>query len=180
MIIKDILEYAKSLVGIKYTWWKSGSTTKEIYPFYVDTVPSIDYIKKYGINCTGLINLLRQMAGKDIPGNGIYRGGTDQWFKFLKKKKVLHKFDDSQKYPIGTLFLRKYRNVEDQGHVAIYITESKHKNKPLYGKIIHAHFAHDDIEKNGVEITSFGWSHFWVPEGYYEYAILPSDWLFLE
>ena len=25
----------------------------------------------------------------------------------------------------------------------------KKKNKPLYGQIIHAHFAHDDIKKNG-------------------------------
>ena len=180
MDIKQILEYSKSLVGIKYTWWKECSTIKEIYPFYVETVPSMEYIEKYGINCTGLINLLRQMAGKDIPGKGIYRGGTNQWYKFLKKKNVLHKFDDSHKYPRGTLFLRKYRSVEDQGHVAIYINESKYKNKPLYGEIIHAHCAYGEVEKNGVEITSFGWSHFWIPEGYYEYAILPDDWLLRE
>ena len=106
---------------------KSGSTNKNLFPFYIDVLPSLSYIKEHGINCTGLINILRQKVGKEIPGNGEYRVGTVEWYNFLKKKKVIHKFDDSQKYPIGTLFLRRYRSVEDQGHVAVYIVETDKK-----------------------------------------------------
>jgi len=83
----NIKKYAKSLVGIKYIWWKSGSTCDPIYPFYVDKKPSRSYIKQNGINCAGFINLLRQKAGFEVPGTGKYRGGTASWFFYLKRKK---------------------------------------------------------------------------------------------
>jgi len=180
--IKDILEYSKSLEGIKYTWWTKGSTNEAPHPFYIEKIPTKAYLKKHGINCAGFINLLRQKAGKKVPGSGINRGGTDGWFNYLKKKQVLEKFDDIKNYPLGTLFLRKYRNVEDQGHVAVYLTKGKNPNRPLYGEIIHSHAAEPDPKDCGVDITAFGWSHFWnrdtSPNGYYEYAVLPKDWLF--
>jgi cell wall-associated NlpC family hydrolase len=176
--IEDILKYAKSLVGLKYTWWKSGSTTKDKHPFYVDAIPTKTYIKKNGICCAGLINIMRQKAGYEVPGIGIYKGGTYSWYKYLKKKKVLEKFDDNKNYPLGTLFLRKYRNAEDQGHVSVYIKKGKIPKKPLYGEIIHAYA--EDENGGKVGITSLGASHFTLKNGYYEYAILPKNWLFLE
>jgi len=67
--------------------------------------------------------------------------------------------------------------VKDQGHVAVYISKNKKTSKPLYGKIIHA-YAIDD-ETGIVGITSMGCSHFLnSPDGYYEYAVLPNNWLF--
>jgi len=173
--IEDILKYAKSLIGLKYTWWKSGSTSMNKHPFYIDDIPTKAYIKKNGICCTGLINIMRQKAGFDVPGSGADKGSTIGWHKYLKNKNVLEKFDDNKNYPIGTLFLRKYRNVKDQGHVAVYLKKSKIAKKPLYGEIIHAYA--EDEDGGVVGITSFGASHFYFTNGYYEYAILPKDWL---
>jgi len=186
--IEDILKYAKSLIGIKYTCWMGGPLNKKPHPFYIDDMPTNAYLKKHGTNCTGFINILRQKAGKSVPGSGEWKGGMSGWYDYLKSKKVLKKFDDTKNYELGTLFLRRYRSIEDQGHVAVYInkyntktktkTEGKteNKNKPLYGDIIHSF----DFDKNntGICINRLGWSHFWDEHGFYEYAISPKDWLF--
>ena len=172
--IDDILKYAKSLMGVKYTWWKCGSTTQKDHPFYVDKLPTKKYLKENGINCAGLINLLRLKVGKEVPGKGNEKGGTVAWLKFLKKKDVLEKFNYTNKYPVGTLFIRKYRNVKDQGHVAVFYSQSEDKML-LHGKIIHA-YAYGN--KGKVGLTPLGYSHFSIPEGYYEYAIKPENWLF--
>ena len=176
--IEDIIKYAKTLIGIKYTWWNGGPLDKNKHPFYINNKPTISYLKKNGTNCTGFINILRHKAGKIVPGSGEWKGGIGGWYDYLKKKKVLKKFNDTKDYELGTLFLRRYRDVNDQGHVAVYINKYKinNKNKLLYGDIIHSFDFNKD--NTGINITSLGWSHFWDKCGYYEYSISPEDWLF--
>jgi len=116
-------------------------------------------------------------AKNDTKSIGL-EGGTYFWYHYFSKKSFLKKFDYTMDYPIGTLFLRKYRNVEDQGHVAVlYSKYNKDPSKILYGNIIHA-YADDDGGQVG--ITNLGFSHFIDPdlkEGYYEFAVLPQHWL---
>ena len=97
--IKEILSFVSKLIGIKYTLWLSGSTMTTLHPFYVDYIPPINYIKKHGINCAGLVNIMRLKNGKNIPGFGIYRGGTEMWVYYLNSKKLLEKFDIEKQYP---------------------------------------------------------------------------------
>ena len=61
--MEEILTFAKSLIGIKYTLWEGGPLSNTLYPFYVNELPNIEYIKKNGINCAGFINVLRLKAG---------------------------------------------------------------------------------------------------------------------
>ena len=81
---------------------------------------------------------------------------------------------------MGTLLLRNYRNKKDQGHLAIIIEHyPKDNTKTLYSNIIHSY-----LETNGsgqIGITNLGQSHFSLVNkngtGYYEYAVLPQNWL---
>ena len=180
--IDDILKYAKSLIGVKYTWWKCGSTSEKDHPFYVDKLPTKKYLKENGINCAGLINIMRLYSGGEIPeqyDEYVVRGGTRFWYNYFNTLGKLEVFDYKKYYPLGTLLLRDYKDIVDQGHLAvIYEHFKKDFTKILYGNIIHAYA---DNEEGKVGITNLGSSHFYLTnkdgEGYYEYAILPKDWL---
>ena len=171
--IKEILSFVSKLIGIKYTLWLSGSTMTTLHPFYVDYIPPINYIKKHGINCAGLVNIMRLKNGKNIPGFGIYRGGTGMWDYYLNSKKLLEKFDIEKQYPVGTLFLRRYRNVEDQGHLAVLY--GNNGENVLDGDIIHSY---NDEHGGRVGITKLRDSHYCIADGYYEFICLPENWLY--
>lgn len=175
--VKTVLKYASTLEGTKYNKWHGKTTDDNPYPFYLNEIPSKTYIKKHGINCTGLINLMRQKINLTVPGKGQYKGGPTAWYYYLNNKKGgIEKFDDSKNYPVGTLFLRRYKNEHDRGHVAVYCKENK---KPLYGEIIHSYyFEKPDDRKLGK--TTLGFCHFWEiagNKGYFEFASLPKYWL---
>jgi len=169
-MISNTLEYAKTLIGTKYTLWVGGKTTDKSYPFYVNRIPRRCNIKKYGINCAGLINILRLNTGRKIQGGGPYRGGVLQWYQFLRRRGVLQRFDFHKDYPIGTLFIRKYRNEFNQGHLAILIDKSSSGKK-----IIHA-FG-NKYGKGKLCLSSLHDSHYSYPHGYYEYVVMPGNWL---
>jgi hypothetical protein len=170
-IVDIALKFAKSLIGIKYTRWTKNNEVD----FYCDELPSMNKLKIQGINCTGLINVMMLKVGLDIPDGKVVRGGTYFWFNYFKKNKVLEPFDYTKQYPIGTLLIRKYRDEEDQGHVAVFYSKyKKDPTKTLYGTIIHAY---DDDGKGQVGLTQLGYSHFHDGIGYYEYIVLPKNWL---
>ena len=172
----SIMNFAKSLLGVKYVLWKGESFYENIYPFYVKQIPSLEYIKKNGINCAGFINLLRQKSGLTIPGKEHkYKGGTDSWYKYFEENNKLKTFDYRENYPIGTLFGRKYRGINDQGHLAV-LYEIDKDGLWLNNKIIHSYY--EKKNKGKVGITTLGYSHYSKENGYYEYAVLPEDWLF--
>lgn len=180
--VNKILKYAKSLIGIPYTWWLEGENTcSTLHPFYINKIPTLKYLKEYGINCTGLINLLRLKMGKDVKGVGKYKGGTYQWYKYFKDNNFLKEFKYNKKYPLGTLFIRKYRNIKDQGHVAVLYkwNEKKElKDETLHAYIIHAISNEEYPINNGkVFVTNLGYTHFSTSYGYFDNIVLPEDWL---
>jgi hypothetical protein len=182
--VDKLIRFADELVGIKYTGWKGDGSDDHDAFFMVDGVPSIEFLRENGVCCTSFINILRQSIGSKIPeSDESCRGGTLFWYTYLKDKGVLNDFDYTCDYPIGTLFLRNYRDVKDQGHVAIL--HSKNKDNPthlLYSRIIHASSDSNQFQdgKPQVNTTILGYSHFCYyggEKGYYEYAIYPNDWL---
>jgi hypothetical protein len=81
----------------------------------------------------------------------------------------------SNTYPRGTLLLRKYRDVKDQGHVAVVLDGALGEESPVL----------QSFAKGGYPETQPGVNaDFTVKEshdgGYYEHAVLPSQWLSLE
>lgn len=173
--IKAVLEYGKSLLGTKYVWWTKGTTKDDISPFYVvDECPPLAYVAEHGINCAGFVNLLCIYAGGNIPKpiEEGSRGSTVGWYDWFEKQGVLTPFNYTEEYPLGTLFIRKYRDVDDQGHLAVMYEKS---SKTLEGLIIHA-FAGST---NKVATSTLGWSHYgWIPGiPYYEYTVLPIHWM---
>tara|TARA_Y100000816_G_scaffold227267_1_gene172319 strand:+ start:2581 stop:3108 length:528 start_codon:yes stop_codon:yes gene_type:complete len=173
--MEELIRFAESLIGIKYTLWQGGSLLKEPHPFYVNEIPDIEYIKQHGINCAGFINLLRLKSGRNVPGNGDFKGGTFSWFNYFQDKKCLEVFDYRKRYPIGSLLLRNYRSIYDQGHLAV-LYELDKNNIWLNNKIIHSYY--DKNNDNGrVGISKLGYSHCCIPEGYYEYIVLPENWI---
>lgn len=176
--IKLVLNYAKSLEGTKYNKTiNKKDLDKTPYPFYIDSVPSNSYIKKHGINCTGMVNLMRQKLGLSVPGRGPHEGGTPAWYHFLKTTGGLEKLDDTKNYPEGTLFFRRFRGMKDKGHIAVCYKRNK---KPLYCTIIHSYYTHDPEKDGTLGLSILGESHFWdlgKDKGYYEFACLPKYWL---
>ena len=181
--VDKLIRFADELVGVKYTGWKGDGSDDHDAFFMVDGVPSTDFLRENGVCCTSFINILRQSIGSKIPeSDESCRGGTLFWYTHLKEKGVLNDFDYTCDYPIGTLFLRNFRSVDDQGHVAIL--HSKNKDNPvhlLYSRIIHAYCDLTHPLGGQVDTTILGYSHFCCyggEKGYYEYAIYPNDWLY--
>lgn len=94
---------------------------------------------------------------------------------------MLEIFDVNKKYPPGTLLLRNYKNVDEQGHLAVIVDANK--KGVLFSKLLHCYFNVFVPEKDGKRVPgvvldgAVGQSHFWRPEGLYTHACLPKNWL---
>ena len=189
--VNKAINYVKKLIGTPYKYWHpEDEMIVDNGPFwaYDSKAPNIKEVMSSSCACTGLLNLMRRKLNLSVPGvaqNHKYAGGTYEWYRYLKNKGCSVNFDINVKYPKGTLVLRKYRSPEDQGHVAVIITELK--SNVLYEKIIQSYsndfYSETDFSKSGPGITiteSLGLSHFVIPEGYYSYACLPINWLFYD
>jgi len=140
-VIPDVMNFVTKLIGIPYKWYRSGELPGD-NQFWAsnEKVPSIEYIrgKDKSTVCAGLINLMRRHLGLGIPGlihdksatlrkyyeeNPLYRpfaGDTSNWWHYLELNGRLENLDRTKKYPIGTLLLSQFIEVEgDQGHVAV-------------------------------------------------------------
>jgi hypothetical protein len=94
----------------------------------------------------------------------LYPGGTDAWGKFLAP--YFTPFDPTVTYEDGTLLFRPYKDLEDQGHIALIIGE----------KIYHSYFY--VWEPRGTNLTRDpGVSHTPIESNYYTFTAPPSAWL---
>ncbi len=174
---QELKEYINNLVGIKYQWWIEGPTT-EGPPFYAinDEPPSLDQIKSNGLNCAGFLNLIRRYQYLEVAGvseNHTYAGGTAVWFQYFQEREVLEPFVPNQTYPEGTLFLRNYSSVFDQGHVAVAMGMNR---------IAHCYPDNPNPVANtfvepGVMIEPINLSMNWDTKGYYTHIVKPEWWL---
>lgn len=125
---KETLEFANQLRlrAIPYEWWDPGHcmiTNDGPFWSYHDPVPSMDRI--HSCNCAGLINLMRRWNNLEIPGvqaHDYYSGGTRLWCLYVES--VREVFDPNRSYDTGTLFLRDFRDINDQGHLAVQYDEN--------------------------------------------------------
>jgi hypothetical protein len=169
------MEQLKSLVNnTPYVWWQEGETTAtKPTPFYCrpSDVPNLDYVKANGCNCAGLLNLLQHIKGNIVPGlkDDLWNaGGTYIWYTYLKSIGALEPFDPTKQYPKGTLLLRRYEDVDAQGHVAlIYSDPTSPTDTVLDQQLFHSY------PDAGVAIDAkVKTSHDWHPNGYYEFVVV--------
>lgn len=185
--IDGLLYYASQLVGTKYEWWVGSSTLVTDNPFWAADNVNIDpdYVKTKTCNCAGLINLVKKKAGGSIPyaeTKYIYAGGTWAWHNYLLGCSYLKEFNPLKIYPKGTLLLRQYSDVIDQGHLAMIYEPNE--SDPLKSLIIHSYSQEPYDESNritepGVIIEPLENSVVWADgNGYYHYISEPMHWLF--
>ncbi len=160
--IQLILQKAKTFLGIAYSpWIPSKSCLGDCGPFWAFNGPpvSLKKIQCELLNCVGLINVLRRELSLEIPGvttESFYAGGTYEWCLYLQNQEKLLPFDPTISYPLGTLLLRNFHSIEDEGHLAILSGPNQ---------VIHS------IREKGVIQASL-----W--KDYFEFVCLPNNWLF--
>ena len=160
------LTYGEAVIGTPYGWWLEGSIPQGA-PTWASNVapPAPDEVLAETVNCAGLTNLMMRAADVDLPHHpDAIAGGTYSYERYYEL--VAQPFDPAADYPTGTLIGRRFRDAADQGHLALVLP--------------------DDFV-----LQSFAWeaggsapganATYTVEEshdgGYYEYAVLPRDWL---
>lgn len=155
-----LLEIARGYKGIPYLRWSPGMDIKEQVFFCTDRIYTREELNKRGINCAALINMIF-ISLFGLPNRGDEMYGTIWWGNVLVPK-IREVFHIGKDYPPGTLLFRRFRDVSDQGHVAL-VSDN--------GNLIHSWSSKGVVEEPVVEV------HQTYAEGYFEYAILPEDWL---
>ncbi len=158
--VAKAIAYGESVIGAPYVWWKGGPLPKKAPMWTADgPPPDAAVVRKEGTNCAGLTNLMLRAIGKRVPHvKELGQGGTLVYAKYYEK--VAQKFDVDRKYPAGTLIGRHYRDVNSQGHVAVVLAN---------GHVLQS-IPNEGVNKTYTVKQSHG-------KGYYEYAVLPKDWL---
>lgn len=177
---KKVEDYLNKILGTRYTWWRSGIVPARGPAWGTNgDPPSPAEIKAEGCFCAGVANLARRAVGLPIPtlGNENYDGGVVAYFGstnaappdfprigYFEKHGKQRPFDLEKARRPWTLIGRKYRNTNDQGHVAIVIPG---------GKVLQSY---DDangrpgVNKNvTLEDSHAGY--------YYEVMVYAEDWL---
>ena len=150
-----------SLLGIPYRFWDPKvSCAGDTGPFYAfnGPLPPLEQIQKEQMNCAGFLNLLCRSLGVPIPGaeeKFYYAGGTVAWIDHFRRRSCLRPFQPWIVYPEGTLLLREYRSIDDQGHIALYMGPNS---------IVHS------WPEGGTCFAT-------IQPHYYEFVCLPEDWM---
>ncbi len=168
------VEFLEPAIGeAPYWYWPPGmdivpdgvgayAVNRPVSPDLVNT------IKRGGIFCQGVGNIIRRVNRKVVPtsGDSRYDGGTLACQRFWAG--YIEKFNRWAKYPRGTMLGRYFSwdRVErgDQGHV-MYV---------LDGGVINPRILHSHPAIGGLGVTRLGDTH----AGWYiEYAIRPEYWI---
>ena len=178
-LISSFLYFMEHALGTKYLSWDKEELNSMAYVSLPDNkIPTIKEIKKAGITCVGLTNLLLHWCNLPIPGQGLdWCGGTYQYFKYLNSTGRIIKMDEKKNScPPGTLLIRNYTDNNDLGHVALVIDDCPDSNT----RIMHAYpFLEDKNEGGTLCIEDLHKSDNWFNEkgGYYTHFALPECWL---
>ena len=116
--VDKAITFAKQFVGTPYhNDSKEPTKLKQTPPFYAVDNAAIDIakIRKQGMNCSGLLNLVHRHMGVPIPDKP-FRGGTSAYVEKYGKK-------IPKKIPRGSLLLRP--PPKGDGHVALVVSDNK-------------------------------------------------------
>jgi cell wall-associated NlpC family hydrolase len=151
--IRHAIAHGKALIGTPYGKWTGGSFSP-IEPMWVENKPPPNIVRN--VSCVGLVNLMLRSINIPLPHSS--KGGTGGTMAYSDYyHSVSEKFDRKMKYPEGTLIGRRYRYHDDQGHVAVVLSNG---------------YVLQSIPKFGVN------TYYTVEESHdNDYAVLPQNWL---
>lgn len=173
------LSYGIELIGTPYGYW-GGEECETGAPMFAQNGGVLSKKEITSLNCAGLCNVMLRSIGKKLPicveENSV--GGTEAYFDYYSEK--ANDFSIHETYPMGSLLIRKFRNSDDQGHVAVLLEDGGKTARVLqshvdgkFGKSVlpgvNASYTleqshHAFLDKNGKGCT-------------YEKIVLPADWL---
>ena len=181
---KKAWEYVSKIVGTPYAWWTGGVVPSRAPAWGTNgPPPPAAEVRSTSCFCAGVSNLARRAVGLEIPhlGNENYDGGVVAYFGstaaaapefprrgYFEVRGKQRPFNLQEARRPWTLVGRKYRNVKDQGHVAIVLPG---------GKLLQSYDAGGGRPGVNTNVT-LERSHFsWGPQGGYEVMVRPEDWL---
>jgi len=173
------LDFGIRLIGVPYDYWLGGDNQKDAPMFaYNGEVPNIKDVTS--VNCAGLCNLILRSIGKELPFSKKTKtiGGTVAYFEYYQNKS--YEFSIKHRYPLGTLLMRNYRSMNDQGHLAITLNEKGTKSLILQSNVDGEFFkstkpgvnAIYTLEESNMTLTDENGNGC-----YYDRIVLPEDWI---
>ena len=187
VFINNVMEWAKDrLISVKYkrVYLDNTNKYKNINALHSKhkSFPNYSEIYKTGMNCIGLINLIRLRVGLtpypeynrrfDTELNGSLHDWDYYFIKKSNKGSLIT--DDTREYPVGTLLYTP----DTPEHIAIYLGN----NEILHSYPDNHLLQTDELLEPGVTITKFREKdQEWKAknkERYFKYYVLPEAWLF--
>lgn len=173
------LEYGVKLIGTPYDYWKGGENQKGA-PMFAENGPLPHRLNVVSLNCAGLCNLMLRSLEKTLPFSKKTKtlGGTESYFEFYKNKS--YKFCMDNIYPRGTLLMRDYKDLNDQGHVAVLLEDIGKESLVLQSHVEGEYFKSIKPGVNAMYTLEESNKFFKNADGtgcYYEKVVLPEDWL---
>lgn len=173
-------EYLDKIVGTPYKWWTSGIVPQRGPAWARNGAPPAPAeVRKEGCFCAGVPTLARRAVGLPVPtlGNENYDGGIVAYFGATNDAASIYPrrgyfdvhgrergFDLEEARRPWTLVGRKFRDANDQGHVAIVLPN---------GNVLQSY--DDGGGRPGVNAdVTLERSH---ARGYYEVMVRAEDWL---
>ena len=159
--VAKMIKYGQSLIGKPYGKWigQDFNNIDEEPMWSMDLHPPKE-IKS--ASCAGLINLMLRHVGINLPHSKGCKGGTMAYHDYYEN--VAEKFDKNKIYPECTLIGRNYYNLDDQGHVAIVLS-NQHVLQSFHPDGINSTYT----LKESNEMSN--------GQNYYQYAVIPENWL---
>jgi hypothetical protein len=159
--VATALAYGEAMHGTAYGWW-FGGPLPEGEPMFTASGPAPDPADVWSVNCSGLTNLLLRSIGSEPVG------GTAAYYAYYYD--VSEWFDRAAAYPPGTLLIRDYYDVYDQGHVAVVDGTGM-----VLQSFANCYGCTDPGVNNWYTVAESnaydGWSDF------YQLAVRPENWL---
>jgi hypothetical protein len=173
------LEYGIKLIGTPYDYWRGGENQKES-PMFAQNGKVPHKLDVTSLNCAGLCNLMLRSIGKELPYSSKTNtiGGTEAYFEYYKEKS--YEFSINNVYPMGTLLMRDYRDINDQGHVAVLLDDRGKQALVLQSHVEGEYLTSTKPGVNAMYTLADSHMNFTDEEGkgcYYERVVLPEDWL---
>jgi hypothetical protein len=116
--------------------------------------------------------------GKELPASVNTTGATKAYFEYYKNKS--YEFCINNTYPMGTLLMRDYRDINDQGHVAVVLETRGKKSLVLQSHVEGEYWESTSLGVNAISTLEESNKSFQDAQGngcYYERIVLPEDWL---
>lgn len=159
--MNQLVETARGYNRVPYKWW-TPDVEDEQACFCTDRFYTPQELMVRGVNCAALINIL-YISVFGVPAHGEQMYGTIWWGATLQIREL---FREGESYPPGTLLFRRFRDLSDQGHLAM-VTRG--------GMLIHA-WSDTGVEEELIDEIHNCDRTRW-PTGYFEFAVKPENWL---